>query len=63
MAQANRFRHGSYIVRIVLPDNSSVEFRQTFAEHHFTIYATPEQILAYADPVAVRIPGAREKRP
>ncbi len=60
MAEANRFRHGAYVVRLNLPDDGSVEFRQTFAAHHYTIYATPERILAYADPVAVRIPGAQE---
>lgn len=58
MARKNRFRHGTYIVRIVIPEDGSVEFRQTFTEHHFTIYAEPEQMLAYADAVPVRIPNA-----
>ncbi|MCC7022450.1 MAG: hypothetical protein IT338_06465 [Thermomicrobiales bacterium] len=57
MARKHRFRHGAYILRIVLPDDGSVEFRQTFAPHHYTMYGTPEQILPYADDVAVGIPG------
>lgn len=60
MARRLRFRQGAYVVRVVLPGDGSVEFKQTFSEHHYTIYAPPEQILAYADHAAVRIPDAPE---
>jgi hypothetical protein len=58
MARRNRFRQGRYVVKIVVPDDSSLEVNQTFAEHHFTIYGKPDQILPYASPVAVPIPDA-----
>jgi len=54
-ARANRFRHGVYIVKIVVPEDGSIELRQTFAEHHYTIYAEPARILALAEDVAVPI--------
>ena len=56
-ARAHRFRHGTYIVKVVVPDDGSVEFKQTFEQHHYTIYAEPEQILALAEPIAVPIPN------
>lgn len=53
------FRLGSYIVRVVLPDESTVEFKQTSADtHHYTIFAKPEKILALVKGAPVRIPGA-----
>jgi hypothetical protein len=58
MARANRFRQGTFIVKIVIPEDSGIEFRQTFTEHHYTIYGEPEQILAYADAFSIEIPNA-----
>jgi hypothetical protein len=58
MARRNRFRQGRFVVRIVLPDDGSVEVKQTFSAQHYTIYAPPKEILAYADGDAVRIPDA-----
>jgi hypothetical protein len=55
MARKNRFRQGRFLVKLVVPDDGSVELKQTFAEHHYTLYAKPEQILSYAEPVAVPI--------
>lgn len=57
-ARRNRFRQGQYVVRMVIPDDGSVEVRKTFGEHHFTVYADPEQLLTYAERVAVPIPDA-----
>jgi hypothetical protein len=55
LARANRFRHGAYIVKVAVPEDGSVEFKQTFAAHHYTIYAEPEKILSLAEKVAVPI--------
>lgn len=55
MARGNRFRQGRFLVKLLIPDDGGIEFKQTFAEHHFTLYARPEQILSYAEPVAVPI--------
>ena len=54
-----RFRLGSYVVKIVVPEDGSVDFRQTFEDrHHFTLYATPETIIALVEGAPVPIPGA-----
>jgi hypothetical protein len=45
-------------VKLVVPDDGSIEFRQTFTKHHFTIYAEPANVFAYAESESVRIPGA-----
>ncbi len=58
-ARANRFRHGSYIVKVAVPEDGSVEFKQTFAEHHYTIYAESEKLLSLAEDIAVPIPVIR----
>jgi hypothetical protein len=59
VAQTYGFRPGSYLVRIVIPDNANVEYRQTFEDrHHYTIYAEPERILALVQGGSVLIPGA-----
>ena len=45
-ARRNRFRQGRYIVKVTVPEDGSVEFKQTFSQHHYTLYATPEEALA-----------------
>lgn len=53
------FRAGSYVVKIVVPEGAGLEFRRTFDDqHHFTIYAKPELVMALIVGVPVRIPGA-----
>jgi hypothetical protein len=44
---------------VVVPDDGSVEFRQTFDdEHHYTIYDEPERVFAFVEGEPMRIPGA-----
>lgn len=53
------FRQGSYIVALLVPEGSDIEFRQTFSDdHHFTIYEDPHVIMALGSEPMVRIPGA-----
>ena len=42
-------------MKLVVPNDGSIEFRQTFTEHHFTIYADPAAVFAYAERESVRI--------
>ena len=61
IAQRFKFRFGSYVVRVVLSDASSVECRQTSRDkHHYTIYAEPETIMALVQGAPIKIPGAPE---
>ena len=56
------FRQGSYLARLVVPEDGSIEFRQTFDDkHHFTIYAVPEVVLALVVGVAVPIPRTEDE--
>jgi hypothetical protein len=59
VARSYGFRPGRYIVKIMVPTDGTVEFKQTFDdEHHYTIYAEPERIFALVDGETVLIPGA-----
>ena len=59
VARKYGFRPGTYVVRVMVPDDGSVEFRQTFDdEHHFTIYDEPERVFAMVEGETVLIPGA-----
>jgi hypothetical protein len=61
IAQRFKYRFGSYIVRVVLSDESPVECKQTSRDqHHYTIYAEPETIMALVQGVPTKIPGAPE---
>jgi hypothetical protein len=53
------FRAGSYVVKLVIPEDARLELRQTFDDpHHFTIYAEPEAAFALIEGEAVLIHGA-----
>lgn len=59
VARKYGFRPGAYIIRVMVPDDGSVEFRQTFdEEHHYTIYAEPERVFACVEGEPMLIPGA-----
>jgi hypothetical protein len=59
LARTYGFRRGTYIARLVVPEDGSVEFAHTFRDHHYTIYyGSPQSILALVAGAAVRIPGA-----
>lgn len=59
VARTYGFRPGAYVVRIMVPDDGTVKFKQTFDdEHHYTIYAEPERVFALVEGGAVLIPGA-----
>lgn len=61
IARRFRFRFGSYVVRVGLGDASTVECKQTSRnQHHYTIYAEPETILALVQGLPTKIPGAQE---
>jgi hypothetical protein len=46
----------------MVPDDGSVEFRQTFdEEHHYTIYAEPERVFALNEGEPILIPGAERE--
>jgi hypothetical protein len=59
VARSYRFRPGSYVVKLVVPEESDVEYRQTFEDpRHYTIYAESELILTLVTGAPVLIPGA-----
>ena len=63
MARTYGFRPGTYVVNVMVPDDGSVEFRQTFdEEHHYAMYADPEQVFACVEGDPMLIPGALETR-
>lgn len=46
-ARALRFKVGTWVIALDLPDDGSVEFRQTGGDpHHFTIYGRAQDLLA-----------------
>jgi hypothetical protein len=58
-ARETKFRRGSFIATLWVPDDGTVEFAMTIKPHHATIYyGSPESILALMNGPAVRIPGA-----
>lgn len=53
------FRAGSYVVKIVVPEDANLELRQTFGDsHHFTIYASAERVMDLIEGDSVRIAGS-----
>ena len=44
-ARNTRFRLGSYVVPVCIPEDSDIEFRQAFDRRHYTIYAKGAQAL------------------
>ncbi|MBA2597223.1 MAG: hypothetical protein H0V00_11435 [Chloroflexia bacterium] len=53
------FRAGSYVVKIVIPEDAFLEFRQTFDDpHHFTIYARAQRVMALIEGIPFCIPGS-----
>jgi hypothetical protein len=61
LMQSRRFPFlGSHIVKIVVPDASDIEVRQTTTDkHHFSIYAPAEEIMNLVEGAA--IPVAKEQ--
>ena len=63
VARRYGFRHGSYVIKVMVPGDDVVEVRQTFRDrHHYTIYADPERVLALVERPAMRIPDAPGER-
>jgi hypothetical protein len=58
MSRTREFpKMGSYIAKLVIPDDGSIEFAKTMDdEHHYSIYAPPEQLL----PLVVGAPIPKE---
>ena len=47
-ARDNRLRLGRSVVRLIVPEDGTVEFAQTTRDpHHFSIYASAEVILSF----------------
>jgi len=47
------------VVKIVIPEDAFLEFRQTFDDpHHFTIYARAQRVMALIEGIPVCIPGS-----
>ena len=59
VARKYGFRPGAYVVKVMVPDDGSVAFRQIFdEEHHYTIYDEPERVFAFIEGDVIPIPGA-----
>ena len=59
VARKYGFRPGTYIVSVLVPNDGSVEFRQTFdEEHHYPTYAEPERVFAFVEGEPMRVPGS-----
>ena len=55
-ARQFRFALGRFIVPLRIPDDGRIEVAQTGNDRrHFTVYATPEQILSHVDGEAVAV--------
>lgn len=53
-ARLNRGVLGEYIVRITVPDDGTIEFRQTTRDrHHYSVYSTPDRLIKMADELGV----------
>ena len=53
------FRAGSYVVRLLVPNDADLEIMQTFDDpHHFTIYAPPDVVFALVIGETIFIRGA-----
>ena len=45
-AQAARFRVGTYVARLALPEDGRIDVQQTTADpHHYHLYAEPDALL------------------
>lgn len=57
-ARSLKFKRGSFIATLHVPEDGTIEFAKTMVAHHFTIYyGSPESILALMKEPADRIPG------
>jgi hypothetical protein len=61
IARRFKYRLGSYVIKLTVPESRAIEFRQTTNDpRHFTIYAGPEVVMALVDGKPSHIPGAPE---
>jgi hypothetical protein len=59
VSKAFHFRLGSYVATIRVPEDGTVDFRQTTADNqHFTIYAEPDVIFSFVEGEPTLIPDA-----
>ena len=55
-ARDNRLRIGRHVVKLIVPDDGSIELAQTTRDpHHFSIYASAETIFSFVAGEAIPV--------